>query len=253
MAAQIDPARWSKGQVLGLRQWTEKLYSLQVEAEVQPFVAGQFTKVALEIGDELVGRPYSYVNAPHEAPLEFYFVTVPNGPLTSELVKLEAGNTIHVMRRPSGFLTLNEVPDARHLWLMSTGTAVGPFLSMLKTQEPWQRFERVLLIHAVRYEKELSYHDLIASIQERHPEQFQYIPFVSREETDYAIRGRVPGALEDGRIETTAGLQIDPDQSQVMICGNPGMVRDTCTALQARGLNRNRRRSPGHISMENYW
>jgi len=253
MAQATDPDRWSEGRVLELRQWTDKLFSIRVEADVHPFTAGQFTKLALQIGDELVGRPYSYVNSPAEAPLEFYFVTVPDGPLTAELIRLKAGNTIHVMRRASGFLTLTEVPDSRHLWMLSTGTAIGPFLSILKTEQPWQRFEKIVLVHAVRLEKELSYRELIASIEARYPDRFHYIPFVSREASDFALPGRIPQALQERSLEARAGLEIEPERSQFMVCGNPGMVKDTLAALQERGLSRNRRRTPGQVSMENYW
>lgn len=251
--AEIDTRRWAAGTVKELHPWTEKLFSLRVEAAVDPFIAGQFTKLGLMIGDELVSRPYSYVNAPDERPLEFYFVTVPEGPLTTRLIRLKAGDPIWVMKKASGFLTLNEVPHSRHLWLLSTGTAIGPFLSILKTTEPWDRFERIVLVHAVRFARELSFQDQIQPLQEQADGRFRYIPIVSREQTDFALRTRVPAAIEDGSLEKCAGLAITAADSQVMICGNPGMVRDTTAALQARGLSRNRRREPGQITVENYW
>ena len=253
MVNSINPDRWCEGTVTELKRWTERLYSIRVDAPVNDFTAGQFTKLGLVIDGELTGRPYSYVNAPDERPLEFYFITVPNGPLTQRLVTLNAGDSIYVMRKASGFLCLNEVPDSKHLWMLSTGTAIGPFLSILKTREPWQRFERVVLVHAVRTAEELSFQDTIQSLTAQHPDQFSYIPFVSREDTDFAIRDRIPGALESGTLETRAGIEITPEQSQVMICGNPDMVKSTSETLNARGLERNRRRKPGHITVENYW
>ncbi|MGD2075874.1 MAG: ferredoxin--NADP reductase [Gammaproteobacteria bacterium] len=253
MSKEIDPKRWSEGQVYTLRRWTDSLYSVLVEAEVQPFTAGQFTKLGLRIDGEFIERPYSYVNAPHERPLEFYFVTVPEGPLSQRMTCLERGAPIWVMRRPSGFLTLSEVPEARHLWMLSTGTAIGPFLSILKTGEPWDRFERIVLVHAVRRSEELSFRETIEGLRTRHPKRFQFVPFVSREETGFALPGRITAALESSRLEQRVGLEIDPERSQVMICGNPEMVKETSAILQARGLQRNRRRNPGHITVENYW
>ena len=252
MAKPVDPARWCEGKVCELKPWTESLYSIRVDAPVDKFTAGQFTKLGLIIDDELTGRP-SYVNAPDERPLEFYFITVPEGPLTQRLVTLSPGDSIYVMRKAAGFLTLAEVPESKHLWMLSTGTAIGPFLSILKTPEPWARFERIVLVHAVRTAAELSFQDTIQTLSGAHPEQFSYIPFVSREDTDFAIRDRVPGALASGALEARAGIEITPEQSQVMICGNPAMVKDTTEALTARGLERNRRRTPGHITVENYW
>jgi len=253
MTVKIDPKRWCEGRVHALRQWTDKLYSIQVDADVDVFTAGQFTKLGLVIGDEFISRPYSYVNAPGETPREFYFVTVPDGPLTNAMVRMKAGDPIHVMRRASGFLTLNEVPDAAHLWMLSTGTAIGPFLAILKTREPWQRFQRIILVHAVRCAEELSFADSIATLRDSYPEQFDFIPFVSREDTNFAIKARIPAAISDGRLEERAALEITADTSQVMICGNPDMVKSTQATLQERGLARNRRREPGHITVENYW
>jgi ferredoxin--NADP+ reductase len=253
MAVEIDSKRWSEGRVVQIHPWTDKLHSIRVEAEIEPFTAGQFTKLGLVIGDELVSRPYSYVNAPQEAPLEFYFITVPDGPLTSRMVPLSAGDTIYVMRKASGFLTLDEIPDAPHLWMLSTGTAIGPFLSILKTEQPWQRFEKIVLVHAVRYAAELSFGTTVQALLGKHAGQFQFIPVVSREQTDFSIQARIPAAIEGGWLEQRAGLQISAGNSQVMICGNPDMVKSTSATLQARGLQRNRRRTPGQISVENYW
>ncbi len=249
----IDRKRWSQGRVRELHAWTDKLYSVRVDAPVQPFKAGQFTKIGLFIDDQLVSRPYSYVNAPHEEPLEFYFVTVPDGPLTNRLVELAPGDPIEVMSKASGFLTLDEVPQAPQLLLLSTGTAIGPFLSILKTDQPWQRFERVALVHAVRLAEELSFAETIAGVRAAHPDKFDFVPVVSREDTDFAFRARIPALIEDGRLEARLGLTIAPQTTQVMLCGNPDMVKATSATLAARGLQRNRRREPGQISVENYW
>lgn len=244
--------KFVKGTVAGKRRWAEGLYSLQVDAEVASFQAGQFTKLALNIDGEVTGRAYSFINAPDETPLEFYFIEVSEGLLTPRLAALEFGDAILVSPQAAGFLTLAEVPDARHLWLLSTGTGIAPFLSILKTETPWQRFERIVLAHAVRYACELVYGETIRGFAQRHGEQFRFVPFVSREETDLALRARIPEAITDGRLEARAGIAITPETSQVMLCGNPGMAHDTTEVLLARGLKRNRRHDPGHITQESY-
>lgn len=235
------------------KRWTERLHSLRVEAPVEPFKAGQFAKQGLEINGEMVFRPYSYVNAPHERPLEFYFIMLPNGPLTRRLIELEPGDPIYAAPRAAGFLTLSELPDAENLWLLSTGTAIGPFLSILKTEEPWRRFAIIVLVHALRQAEELTYQDQIHQLLDEHPHRLKVIPFVSREDIDFAIKGRVPEAIKDGRLEAKAGVQLAAEKSQIMICGNPDMVRDTSLMLEERGLKKNRRKAPGHITVENYW
>jgi ferredoxin--NADP+ reductase len=246
-------SKWVEGTVVAQRHWAGRLYSLQVDAELAPFQAGQFAKLALAVGGEMVARPYSFVNAPHERPHEFYYLELPEHPLTPRLCTLEAGDTVYLTPQAAGFLTLAEVPGGEHLWLLASGTALGPFLSILKTEAPWQRFERVVLVHAVRHAGELSYQEQIRSLLTQHAGKFVFVPVVSREKTDFALAGRIPKAIEDGRLEAQAGIGLTAQSSRLMVCGNPEMVADTVHALQQRGLKKHRRRDPGQISVENYW
>lgn len=245
--------KWIEGTVVNQRRWTVNLFTLYVDAEITEFESGQFAKLALDAGSEMVARPYSFVNAPKERPHEFYYVTLPDGPLTRRLCKLGPGDTIYLAPRPSGFLVLSEVPDGVNLWLISTGTGVGPFLSILKTDVPWQRFEQVVLVHAVRHANELTYRDSIERLLGERGERMRVVSFVSREERPGTLHGRIPAAIEDGRLEGAAGVALAAKISQVMICGNPEMVTDTTEALKRRGMKKHRRRDPGHITVENYW
>jgi ferredoxin/flavodoxin---NADP+ reductase len=245
--------KWVEGTVAGQKRWTENLFSLKVNAEFGSFEAGQFAKLALEIGGEMVARPYSFVNAPQERPFEFYYVALPEGPLTQRLCKLASGDAIYLAPRPAGFLALSEVPAATDLWLISTGTGIGPFLSILKTEAPWQRFRHAVLVHAVRSAGELAYGETIARLLAAHPQQMRFVSFVSREERAGSLQGRIPAAIEDGRLEKVAGVELSEKTSHVMLCGNPEMVGDTTAVLQRRGMRKHRRREPGHITVENYW
>jgi ferredoxin--NADP+ reductase len=246
-------AQWIEGRVVERIDWTDRLHSLRIEAKIEPFRAGQFTKLGLQVGDEIVGRPYSIVSAPGDPILEFYFSTVPEGPLSPRLSALKPGDAVLVAPKPNGFLVLDEVPPAIHLWLVSTGTGIGPFLSILKTAEPWLRFQRIVLVHAARTAEELTYRRAIARVMEAEPKRFAYIPFLSREAADFAMTGRIPQAIADGRLEARAGLGLEPTLAHVMLCGNPAMVADATTALAARGLRKHKRKEPGQISMETYW
>lgn len=244
---------WAQGRVVEKREWTEKLFTMRIEAPMNRFKPGQFARIALDINGERIARPYSCVNTPDEAYLEIYYNTVENGLLTTALLPMDVGDSIWVSRQASGFFTLDEVPDAQNLWMISSGTGLGVFICLLKTLEVWQRFRNIRLIHAVRYGKELNYREQIEHFKEIHKGRFDYIPFVSREPFMEALSGRIPQAIEDGRLESRAGCTLDPNLSQVMICGNQDMIRDTSAVLNVRGLKRNRRREPGHITTEKYW
>ena len=252
---------WLEGRVIGNRRWTEALFSLRVEAPPLAFEAGQFVRIALDQtpGDPAsrIARPFSFVNAPQDPVLEFYGIVVPQGPLSPRLARLAPGDALYVAPNPAGFLVLSEVPETRSIWLISTGTGIAPFLSMLRTDAPWKRFEQVVLVHAVRRAEELVYQELIREIGLERP-GLRYLTFVSREsppESHYPkpLAGRIPAAIRDGRLERAAGLELSPGTSHVMLCGNPDMLKDAAAALAERGLRKHRRRTPGHVSMESFW
>ncbi len=246
---------WLRARVIENRHWTETLFSLRVEAPPLAFEAGQFVKLALDVDGERVARPFSFVNAPQEAELEFYGVVVPEGALSPRLARLAPGDALQLADFASGFLVLSEVPDAETLWLLSTGTGIAPFLSMLRAGTLWQRYRNVVLLHAVRYAAELVYRESIGAWAGAHASRFRYVGMVSREPAGgaAALGGRIPAAIADGRLERAAGLALDARSSQVLLCGNPGMVSEATEALKARGLRKHRRRAPGQITAENFW
>src|SRR5919198_5596647 len=154
--------KWLTGRVIENRHWTETLFSLRVQGAQLRYEAGQFVRIALDINGERVARAFSFVNPPQDPTLEFYGVIVPQGPLSPRLAKLRHGDALQVAANPAGFLVLREVPDAETLWLISTGTGLAPFLSILRTETPWRRFRNVVLVHAVRHARELAYQEVIA-------------------------------------------------------------------------------------------
>src|SRR5712691_2163004 len=243
--------KWLAGKVIENRHWSGTLFSLRTDGPRLAFEAGQFVRIALDIAGERVARPFSFVNPPEDPLLEFYGVIVPEGPLSPHLAQLKAGDALYVAPNPAGFLVLSEVPDAETLWLVSTGTGIAPFLSILRTEAPWRRFRNIVLVHAVRHAKELVYRDLILEISRK--QKLRYVSFVSREPHPGSLSGRIPAAVGDGRLEQAAGLKIAPESSQILLCGNPDMLKDATAALVERGLRKHRRRNPGQISVESFW
>jgi ferredoxin/flavodoxin---NADP+ reductase len=238
---------WLEARVVENRRWSESLFSLRAEGPRLAFEAGQFVRIALDIDGERVARPFSFVNPPADPTLEFYGIVVPEGPLSPRLARLAAGDRLFVAPNPAGFLVLSELPDAESLWLISTGTGIAPFLSILRTEAPWRRYRDVVLVHAVRHARELVYQEDI-----RRMKNLRYVTFTSREAAEGSLAGRIPAAVADGRLEAAAGLPLG-QASQVMLCGNPDMLKDAGAALAARGLRKHRRRSPGQITVESFW
>lgn len=247
-------ADWVTGKVTKVQFWTDALFSLTVHAPVHPFTAGQFTKLGLEIDGERVQRAYSYVNAPDNPNLEFYLVTVPNGKLSPRLAALKPGDDVQVVSEAAGFFVLDEIPDCETLWMLSTGTALGPYLSILQYGQNLERFKNIVLVHATRYAEDLSYLPLMLELQKRYEGKLRIQTVVSRESVDGSLTGRIPALIENGELEAAIGLPMNTDTSHVMLCGNPQMVRDTQQLLKdTRQMTKHLRRRPGHMTAEHYW
>jgi len=245
---------WVKGVVVTNTHWTNNLFSLQIQADIAPFMAGQHTNLALDVDGARVAQPYSILSGPGEQPLEFFFYTQLEGDLSRALSRKLQGDTVWVQHQPAGTLTLSGITQpGKTLCLMATGTGVSPFISMLRTDQPWQLFDHVALVYAARIWDDFQYRELFASLQQRYPDRFTVLPFISREQCTGAIQGHIPDKLRSGELELALGLQLDPGNSHVMLCGNPGMVKDAVDVLQSRGFRDNRPKQPGQLSYESYW
>ena len=243
---------WIETEVIEHKHWTDVLASIKFKGDVLPYKAGQFTKVGLHINGELISRPYSYVSAPSDDFLEIVYVKVPDGVLTPQLHDLKKGDKLFAMEKASGFFTMDEVPDGSNLWMFATGTGLGVFISLLKTDDPWKRFNNIVLVHGVRMSDELTYKETIDALNTKNNNKLIYIPTITREKSDGAFNVRIPEGLKKNLFQERAQLDITQD-SQIMICGNPDMINDTVTLLGESGLERNRRSKPGNITLEKYW
>ncbi|EDQ01161.1 ferredoxin--NADP reductase [Shewanella benthica] len=248
---------WIEGEVVGRVDWNDKLFSLKIRADIQPFIAGQFIKLSQVIDDKRVGRAYSIVNPPNGDIIEVLAVSVEDGQLSPNLQQLKVGDKLDVSPKASGFMTLEEIPNTsfagKQLWLLATGTAVGPFISMLETDEPWQRFETVVLVYGVRLAEDLAYKAQLLQLERRYPNQFKLVLSVTRETLPEAIQSRISTGIQSGEIQKIVGVEITALDSQVMLCGNPDMISDTNKILLDMGLAKNLRRAPGQITVEKYW
>jgi ferredoxin--NADP+ reductase len=247
-------AQWLDAKVVSRTDWNDHLFSLRFScADFPKFTAGQFTKVGVEQDEKIISRPYSLVSGPDDNEIEIIAVPVENGLLSPKLHALKVGDSLKIMSPATGFLILDEVPKSRDLWLMATGTGVGPFLSILATEQVWQNYENIILVYGARYDDDLAYKKLIATWSEQYPDKFHFVPIVSREHQPNRLHGRIPTLLKTSLIQEQVGLDIHAAHSQVMLCGNPAMIEEATQTLIELGLSKHLRRSPGHISLERYW
>ena len=245
--------KWTPAKVVEKKIWTEGLFTLKISApQVNPFQPGQFLHLAMLEGDDRTNRPYS-VASPHGAELDFFIVLVEDGRLTPRLWALEPGDELEVSERAAGSFTLAKTPDAGNLWLMSTGTGLAPYVAMLRTAEPWERYEKIVVVHGVRHGVDFAYQNELAEYKNRYGDRFEYVPVSSREESPGALQGRIPQVMESGQLEAAAQCNLSREDSAVLLCGNPAMLDEMEERLGNRGMIKHRKKEPGQIVLERYW
>jgi ferredoxin/flavodoxin---NADP+ reductase len=229
--------------VLEVRHWTDTQFTV---ATTRPpglrFENGQFVMVGVEVERRPLLRAYSIASANHEEYLNFLSIKVPTGPLTSRLQHIREGDPILVSQKPTGTLLLGDLRAGRRLYLLSTGTGVAPFMSIVKDPETYERFESVVLVHGVRWARETAVVEHFMTELERHEilgelsqGKLHYYPTITRE--PHQNQGRITALIESGKLGRDLHLPaLDPEADRVMVCGSPAMLSDTCGLLDSLGF-----------------
>jgi ferredoxin/flavodoxin---NADP+ reductase len=245
---------WQAGSVVKKQQWHDDLYTITIKTDLLPFKAGQFANIGIESVDGLVYRPYSLVNTPTNDLLEVHFNTVSSGRFSPLLAQLDVDSPISVANRAGGLLTLDQVPEERsELWFCATGTGIGPFISILRGDEVWQRFNKIIVCYATKTASEMAYYDELNNLKMQHPEQFRFAPFITREKIKDTVNSRFTTHLKSKKLEPFVDTAIDVNSSHFMLCGSSAMINDMTELLEQRGLRRHSRQEPGHIAIEKYF
>ncbi|HMA49467.1 MAG TPA: ferredoxin--NADP reductase [Magnetospirillaceae bacterium] len=243
--------------VLEAHHWTNNLFTLKVTRNPGfRFESGQFAMIGLRVDGKPLMRAYSMVNAHYDDHLEFLSIKVPNGPLTSRLQHVKPGDNILVNIKTTGTLILDNLKPGKRLYLLSTGTGMAPFLSVIKDPVVYERFEKVILVHCCRHVQELVYQNLIKEelpqnefFGEEAREKLVYYPTVTRE--DFHNTGRITDLVRTGKLFADLGLPaLDPADDRVMICGNPQMMTDLANDLEERGFLLGTNAEPGEFLIE---
>lgn len=235
--------------VIDVVHWNDTLFSFKTtRRQGLRFRNGEFIMIGLEQDGKPVMRAYSIASANHEEYLEFFSIKVPDGVLTSRLQHLTVGDEVLIGSKPTGTLVIDDLRDGRNLFLIGTGTGLAPFLSIIKDPETYERFEKVVLFHGVRFVNEVAYHKMLTEeladheyLGEMVSEQLIYYPCVTREE--YQNQGRITDLMKSGKLYADTGLsEIDPKLDRVMLCGSPSMLKETCAILNDSGFEESSRR-----------
>ncbi len=236
-------SNFSAQRVLSVHHWNDTLFSFRTTRDPGlRFINGQFVMVGLPQAGRALTRAYSIASANHDEYLEFFSIKVPDGPLTSKLQHLAVGDEVVVSRKPTGTLVLRDLRPGQNLYLLATGTGLAPFISLIQDPETYERFEKVVLIHGVRWKKDLAYREFISEDLPQHDyfadlvrDKLIYYPTVTRE--PFCHQGRITQLVNSGRLFADIGLPpFDPARDRAMVCGSPAMIRDCCALLDSRGF-----------------
>src|SRR5690242_9824129 len=192
--------------VLSVQHWTDTLFSFRATRDSGfRFQNGQFAMIGLEVDGRPLLRAYSMASANHEEELEFFSIKVPDGPLTSRLQKIQEGDTILVGRKATGTLITDNLIPGERLLLLSTGTGLAPFASLIKDPDVYERFEKIVLVHGCRQVSELAYvEQLVGNLAKDEffgpvlNEKLVYYPTVTRE--PFRNRGRITDLITTDRL-----------------------------------------------------
>jgi ferredoxin/flavodoxin---NADP+ reductase len=248
---------FQKETVLSVKHWTESLFSFTATRDPGfRFQNGQFAMIGLEIDGRPLMRAYSMASANHEEALEFFSIKVPDGPLTSRLQKIKEGDIILVGRKATGTLVAGNLIPGKRLLLLSTGTGLAPFASIIKDPDIYDAYETIVLAHGCRQVSELAYGEhLVENLRQDElfgpllADKLIYYPTVTRE--PFKKRGRITDLISSGQLFADIGLpELDIGTDRIMLCGSPAMLGECQAMFVARGFVEGNHSEPGHFVIE---
>ena len=248
---------FNEERVLSVHHWTDRLFTFTTTRDTSlRFSNGHFTMIGLRVNDKPLLRAYSIVSANYEEHLEFLSIKVPEGPLTSRLQHIQVGDTLIVGKKPTGTLLIDYLLPGKRLYLLSTGTGLAPFMSIIRDPATYEAFDQVILVHGVRQADELAYHDLVVEHLPQHEflgemiaQKLLYYPTVTRE--SYRNMGRVTDLMANGKMFTDLNLpRLDAAHDRVMLCGSPAMLKDLKHMLETWGFVEGNTSKPGDFVIE---
>ncbi len=247
----------NRERVLEVHHWSDTLFTIKATRDRSlRFRNGEFAMMGIEVEGKPLLRAYSMASANYEDHLEFYSIKVQQGPLTSRLQHIKQGDQLLVSKKPTGTLLWDRLRPGRQLYLLSTGTGLAPFLSIIKDPEVYENFEKVILVHGCRYINELTYQRLITH-ELKHNEYFGesvrekliYYPAVTRE--PFKNYGRITSLLKSGKLMEDIDMpKLNLDDDRFMLCGSPAMLNNLTAILDDLGFSETRRDDIGEYVIE---
>ena len=216
------------------------------------FKPGQYITIISNIDSNRILRPYSISSAPYQLPeIEFFIRKVKNGEkpgiFTSKLFEAKEGTRYEILK-VSGLFLLDE-NDKRKKIFVSSGTGLGPYISMIRQEIKDRGKCNCIIIHGVSHDYDLGYEKEL-NRYEKEGKIIKYIPTVSRKEENPEWKGEFGRAetLMEDRINKILNEKITKENYVIYACGHPGMIENIVKIFKLKGFIENK-----DIKFEKYW
>jgi ferredoxin--NADP+ reductase len=257
IARAAPPSHLQSVRVESVRHYTDKLFAFNCERPASfRFRSGEFVMIGLMNGERPLLRAYSIASPAWDDCLAFYSIKVPGGPLTSRLQDIAPGDEVLIGRKPTGTLVLDALAPGRRLFLLSTGTGVAPFASLIRDPETYERYAQVILTHTCRTAPELAYSQEIVAesladplVGEEVRAKLRYVASLTREL--YPLQGRITNLIASGDLfKALEAAPFDPDTDRIMICGSAPVLTDLKAIALGAGFVEGAHHAPGAFVVE---
>jgi len=242
--------------VTQVRHYTDRLFKFRItRPDSFRFRSGEFVMIGLPNAEKPVFRAYSIASSFWDEELEFFSIKIPGGPLTEHLQRIKIGDTVLMRKKSTGTLVLDALVPGKRLYLLSTGTGVAPFASLVRDPETYEKFEKVVLIQTTREVAELDYaNELFTGLRQdpligEFSDQLTFYPMTTREQSGHM--GRITDAMRSGSFFSETGLPpINPEEDRFMICGSIAMLKECAVMAESFGLVEGANNAPATYVVE---
>jgi ferredoxin/flavodoxin---NADP+ reductase len=257
MSSSIIPSGLYSERVTDVQHYTDRLFRFRItRPQSMRFRSGEFVMLGLPADGKPLLRAYSIASPAWDESLEFFSIKVPDGPLTERLQNIKPGDEILLKQKTTGTLVNDALLPGKRLFMLSTGTGIAPFVSLIRDPETYEKFGDIILTHTCRTQAELQYgFDSIALskvdplVGEEATTRLKHFASTTREVTTQ--NGRITSLIETGVFFENLGIEsFDPEQDRIMMCGSMGMIKDMRTLLEPTGFVEGSNNNPGNFVVE---
>lgn len=251
------PANVYAQTVVSVKHYTDRLFSFRItRPQSLRFRSGEFVMIGLPNAEKPVYRAYSVASPAWDEELEFFSIKVPDGPLTSELQKIKVGDTVIMRQKSTGTLVVDALTPAKRLFMISTGTGIAPFASLLRDPDTYEKFDQLILTHTCRDIAELTYgQELVAALEndpligELTDGRVTLYNSTTREESPRM--GRITALIGSGKFYSDLGIEkLNPETDRIMICGSMHMLKDVKELAESLGFHEGSLSHPSSFVVE---